>query len=398
MKIGTKTIKETGMQRLRVKDLNFGETAVIRVINGPMKRISQMWPCFAEDKTTATLKATWRSVFVDKDESNALTAFAGVDINLKKKHAVSMNKDPKEIKKSALSKSDRFDYAVIHKKPGEAMVSKILETNWTVHNAIQTLKTAKYPLDPTNLLHYGLPYMYDLAIVKERDVKTKQPKYTVNTMNVHTEGKIKVDYLDEDKFPYPNPEQFFTAEEIEVINATTWDLETIDMPISAADVLAKLREFPIDLGRKDSKNPSVFMFFNSKDDLNALLTATHAQNIPVAIPNEHELLTLNVGSGQEQVNSQPALTNQTALPQSGAVEATYEEVPHQEAVVTPVAQPTAQPVAAEPAKMMAEAVSPVRPQTAAFVGVVQPQPAPVAAPDAVVTPAPASAFVKQDLW
>lgn len=433
MKIGSKNIKEGGVKAFRVKDMDMNSSKIIHVVNGPVKRVSHMWPTYAEDRTTGAFKPTWRSAIVNRDETNLLDKLAEIDISLKRKYAVSQKKDPKDIKKSTISKSDTYEYAVIVKNPGQPMECVPMECNWTVHKAIQDNKKKTHPQNPQFLL-YGLPYMHDMVIQKQTNEKTRQPEYLVSPMNVHTEGKIDCAYIDEDKYPFENPAQFFTQAELDCINGTNWELESLKPVIGAAEVANRLVEFPINLGCRDKKNPTQFIFFNTLEDLHAIMQFAHAQNISITPPSEQELLTI---PGYSAAPAGPMLSGpQTSAPAiPNAVEAQYtvesavtvapvapvaqvapvfQEAPVQQAApvqpspfapspftapAAPVQNAQPSPFAPSPfaAQPVAEAVPPTRPQPTQTAP--NPfQPAPMA-PAAPVGPAGApAAFPKPNMW
>lgn len=376
MKIGSRQIINESKGRLRMKDMQLGEKWVIHVVNGPIARVSQLWPTVEEDSQTHVLKPTWRSAYVKKDEPNLLDKLAALDVQLKRKHAMKTRgldekTAAKEHRKSALSKNERFDYAVIRHNTGEPLKVEIMETLWTVHSAIQTIKNAQHPTNPT-VLHHGLPYMYLLVLEKTLNQKTKQNAYNVSIMNCVTEGKIPIQYLDETKNPFPQPEQFFTPEELAAIEACTWDLENVDLPISAEEVATKLAEWPIDLSRNEYKKDDTFMFFSSKEDLVAIMSFSQANQIHVTRPSDQDLLKLNAAP---MAGSNPV--NNVALPPGGAgsgnnaVDASFTVVPDEQPAPIPAATvapqftaPAATPVTENPFTVnqpVATAVPPVSP-------------------------------------
>ena len=274
MKIGSQPTPElrSFQRHLRLKDLT--DRWVIRIVNGPFRRLFHMWPTYDEDKQTGVQKSTWKSVMVDDKTSNLLVKMAEVDKTLKQKWAVLNKQDPKTVR-SNLRKSDRFDYAIIRRNTGKPPAVEIFEANWTVHQAIMAIKEKK---DPTSagqeFLMYGLPYMYDLVIERKVNAKTNRADYEVDVVisSLTTSGKIHMKHLDELHSPYPDKAAFFSAEDLEVINSCAWELEDQDPPVSPEEVAKVLMQYPIDLGARSHDNPNVFMFFNGAEDLKACKT------------------------------------------------------------------------------------------------------------------------------
>jgi len=324
MKIGSNQVVDAGkfQKRRRMKDLNMNDTWQFRIVNGPMHRHFHMWPTTEMDATTGVMKATWRGVTVERDQANALDKLAEIDKMLKAKHLERVGADPKTAR-SMLRKSDRFDYACIFRTQGQAPTVEVMEANWSVHDAINQIKMTKDPTKPDYLM-YGLPFMYDCTLLKRHNPKTNRPDYILNVhpATLKTAGLVHVGYLDQAKNPFPNAEQFFSAEDLEVINACPFELEDLDKPISSEKVLEFLQAHPIDLGRREKNNPGIFMFFNRMEDLMALQDFARNSGVNCALPNQQDLAAL--GAPMPNQNQHVALPGAMGAPgQSQAVDAHY---------------------------------------------------------------------------
>ena len=336
MKIGSNHVPDTGkfQKRKRVKDLNIGERWTFRIVNGPMHRFFHMWPTMASDAVTGVIKPTWRGVTVDENESNVLDKLAEIDRQLKGRHLKATGGDEKQAR-SMLKKSDRFDYACIFRTPGKAPEVEVMEANWQVHDKINQLKNMKDPVKPDYLM-YGLPFMYDIVLEKRDDPKTHRPNYIVQVhpASLKTSGLVHTGFLDQVKNPFPNPEQFFSAEDLATIQACNFELEDLDKPISADKVLEFIRANPIDLGRREKQNPGIFMFFNNMNDLQAIQDYAKNAGVNCAMPNQQDLSTI----GQNQSSAPAALPASTR-----AVDAQFTVEPPQAPAFAPAPVQTPPP-------------------------------------------------------
>lgn len=371
MKIGSKKVADSNFnKRFRVTKMDFNQKVVLRIVNGPEHRYFHMWPTIEEDQATMAIKATWRGVTVEKDQKNVLDTLAEVDASIKKEIARAAG-DEKKAERSTLRKSDRFDYAVIIRNVSEfAGKVSIMETNWTVHNAIQQTKNKKSVTDDKKLFH-GLPYMYDIVIEKIRNPKTRQPDYTIEVMENPYRGQVPIEYLDEEKYPMQNREAFFTAEDLALINETQWELEDQDKPVGPDKVLEMLRTFPIALGQRNKEN-NKFLFFQTLADLKALQNFAVSNTIPIYLPRMEELTPYLTAPEASAHTPATNMTQAPALPPAGAVNAEFKVEP-------PAApSPVIPPQMGSGGMPMAEKVPPTRPE------------APSAAPPWTPAPAPAA--------
>jgi len=297
MQVGQKRVTDERrfQKRYRVRELSPGDQFSFRIVTGPIHRFFHMWPTMVEDDETKVQQATWRSAHVQGDVRTVLDQLANVDKVLKQKHISSRGGDPTEAM-SVLRKQDRYDYAIIPRIQGEDPEVSVLEANWTVYNDIRNLSTQKHPTKQ-GMLMYGLHYMYDLVLTKGRNVKTKRPSYKVDVLSCQTEGRIPMDHLDDKKFPIENPSQFFSGEDLAMIEAATWEIEEIDKPIENEKLIEYLKDFPIDLGRQDKKNASVFLFFNNQEDLLAIQNYAVSSALPISVPNPATMSNVSTAPG-----------------------------------------------------------------------------------------------------
>lgn len=367
MQIGSRRVTDdtTFQKRIRVREMKDGEQLVVRIVNGPMHRWFHMWPTLEEDFVAKTLKNTWRSVYVKKDDTTNIEKLAAVDVLMKKAKIKAAGGDEKQAR-SLLSKQNRYDYAVIHKgaPTGQALMVEIMEANWKVYSNIGALFSMKDPRNPAMLLN-GLPYMSDIVITKGTDPKTRRPSYAVSVLGCKVDGKIEMKYLDEVACPYPNQEQFFTTEELEAIKVCPWDLDTVDQPKTPEEVSAMISQFPIDFARREKNDQSKFYLFSSKEELDMLVKIAENEGVQYYFPSKEDVA--------------PALAAPANLPQQPA------PTPPQTLV-----QPA--PVPPQPAPMVAEKVPPVLPQQPSSQNTGQPA-YPPSAP-----PTPTSVGRKRPSW
>ena len=331
MKIGSPNVTDGGkfQARRQVKKIPLNDSWTGRIVAGPVKRHWHFWPTRAMDKTTQVEKSTWKSVIVNPNESNILDRLAAVDKALKQKALVASGGDPKKAK-SLLAKGDRFDYAMIIRNTGKPPIVEIVEANWTVFDAINQLKTKKDPNKPDYLLN-GLPFMYDVIIERRIKPTTGQPDYSVSIhpATLRTSGMVHSGFLDQDKNPFPNPEQFFSAEDLAAIQACPFELADLDKPMSPEQVIDVVRDYPIDLNHRLKENNSIFTFFNRMEDLLAIQEFSKTSGTHFFVPNETDLLRMGYS------NFPPPPAGQMALPGAQgtgkAVDAQFSVVPpHQE--------------------------------------------------------------------
>jgi hypothetical protein len=90
-----------------------------------------MWPTLEEDPVAKTLKNTWRSVYVRKDDTTNIEKLATADKLIKAAKIKAAGGDEKQAR-SLLNKQNRYDYAIIHKGGplGQPVVIEIMEANW----------------------------------------------------------------------------------------------------------------------------------------------------------------------------------------------------------------------------------------------------------------------------
>ena len=344
-------------KRIRAREMNIGDQLPFRIVTGPIHRFLHMWPTQVEDEDTQVVKPTWRSSHVKGDERTVLDQLANLDKALKQKHIAARGGDTAEAR-SVLAKQDRYDYAIIPRIQGEIQEVTILEANWTVYNDIRNISTLKHPT-VQGMLMYGLHYMYDLVLTKGRNPKTGRPSYKVDVLDCHYQGKISINHLDDEKYPIDNPAQFFSAEDLSLIEMATWELEEQDKPIENDKLIEYLKEFPIDLGRQDKTNPSVFLFFNNHEDLAAIQAYSNKENLPVNGPTPTKLGTTPDAAPETPVINAPV--NTATLP------------------VTPVIQPVVnQPVVNQPVDVESEVIQETAPVTPI-------SPIPVAAEEVPIT-------------
>jgi len=310
MQVGQKQVPSgfTNQKRMRPSSMKFGETFVFRAVDGPVQRSFHMWPTKIEDKDTGVMKNSWRSVHVNRDETNILDKLSTLDLRLKKNHLEKRGLD-KSKARSTVSKKNRYDYAIIPRGhvegPREIWV---LEANYTIYNAIKEISNSLHPTIP-GMLQYGLMYMYDLCIKKTKEEQTGYPKYTVSVLNCTTEGKISSDYLDTQNHPIENPLQFFSPEDADLIENTDWDLSKIDLPVTPEKLSEILTKAPIDFGRTDKNNPNICLFFNDNEDLQTIQEYAKNEGLPHAIPQG----TANTGMSNQGAISAPQNQNQNAI-------------------------------------------------------------------------------------
>jgi len=338
MRISSPNVTDGGkfQTRRRMKDLPVGSSWSGRIVAGPIHRHFHMWPTRASDPTTNVIKNTWRSVMVNPSETNMLDKLASIDKALKQKALVASGGDPKKAR-SVLEKGDRFDYAVIFRNTGKPPVVEIMEANWTVFDAINQLKNKKDPQKPEYLL-YGLPFMYDIIIEKRLKPTTGQPDYAVSIYppTLRTGGLVHSGYLDQDKNPFPNPEQFFSADDLALIQACPFELEDIDKPVPPEKVMDIVREFPIDLNHRLKDNASVFTFFNRIEDLLAIQEYAKTSGTHFYVPNQQDL----AGMGGQSAPPSGHQALPPANPGRAAVDAQYSVVPpEQPAPASPPSHP-----------------------------------------------------------
>ena len=346
MQIGSRKVTDdtTFQKRIRVRDMKDGEQLVVRIVNGPSHRWFHMWPTLEEDPVAKTLKNSWRSVYVRKDDTTNIEKLATADKLIKTAKIKAAGGDEKTAR-SLLSKQNRYDYAVIRRGApvGQPIIIEVAEANWRVYSSICTLFSEKDPRNP-NMLLKGLPYMSDICITKGTDQKTHRPSYAVSVIGCQVEGKIELKYLDEVACPYPSQEQFFTSVELEAIKNSPWDLDTIDVPKTPEEVSAMIGQFPIDFGRREKNDQSKFYLFSTTEELKILTTVADSANVMYYLPSQEDL-------------SAPAIAApaQTAVTQPVQIQSIVVTQPVQQAPpVQPIVQTVVQP-------MVAEKVAPVLP-------------------------------------
>lgn len=347
MQIGQRNVPDERrwQKRVRPKEFPIGKPHVLRIVNGPVHRWLHLWPTQSEDQATNVMKNTWRSAYVQHDVTTVLDELAKVDIALKQKHLKARGADTKDAS-SMLEKMDRYDYAVIPRVPGEPPSLQVFEANWTIYSQIKDKAKKADAVDP-RMLMYGLCYMYDIVVTKVINERSGQNNYTVEVApNCPTAGKIPIQHLDTEKYPIENMAQYFSAQDLELINGADWDLDALDQPVSEEELIKILVEYPIDLGRRDKINPSTFIFFNAREDFQALQSFSTTAGLPILIPTANDLVAL---PSQTSANALPALSPSLGT----AVDAQFETVPNTFASV---------PAAAS--APMAEKVPPTRPDPA----------------------------------
>jgi len=342
MQIGSRKVLDdtTFQKRIRVRDMKEGEQLVVRIVNGPAHRWFHMWPTLEEDPVAKTVKNTWRSVYVKKDDTTNIEKLSAVDVLMKKAKIKAAGGDEKQAR-SLLSKQNRYDYAVIRRgvQQGQPVIVEIMEANWRVYSSICALFSTKDPRNPNMLLN-GLPYMSDILITKSSDPKTHRPAYAVSVLGCKVDGKIELKYLDEVACPYPSQEQFFDTVELEAIKTSPWDLDTIDIPKTPEEVSAMISQFPIDFARREKNDQSKFYLWSTTEELQMLTKIAESEGVQYYLPSKEDL-------GAPAISAPPSQPVQQIT-----------------SVVQPVAQPVAvqpvvQPVVTQP--IVAEKVSPVMP-------------------------------------
>lgn len=367
MKIGQNKVNDNYQKRTRVTDMKDGEQFAFRIINGPFTRNFHLYPSIYEDSTTKELKPGWTTIYVKggKDvEENLLDKFAKLDLLLKQNRLKATNAKEDDIKKakSMVRKNNRFDYAIIKRVMGEQPTISILEAPWGVFNQIKNLINTKSTKDQSKLA-YGLQYMFDFILKRTKNTKTGYPEYTVSvdiTSCSKCAEKIDAYYLDTEKNPYPNNEQFFTPEEMDAINSCKFEMEEIDTPKTNEEVAEILKKNPLDIGRRD-KNSQAFYFFNTAMELQALVNTATNIGLNYYVPNSPDIMGLP--------NPTP---NAPALPEAtNSVQADYSVV---DDVVQPVPENQTVPSATVPADLpLGAKVPPTFPNQQ----MQQPTPAPV---------------------
>jgi hypothetical protein len=238
----------------------------------------------------------------------------------------------------------------------------------------------KDPRNPAMLLN-GLPYMSDIVITKGTDPKTFRPSYSVSVLGCKVDGKIELKHLDEVACPYPNQEQFFTAEELAAIKNCPWDLDTVDQPKTPEEVSAMISQFPIDFARREKNDQSKFYLFSSKEELDMLVKVAENEGVQYYFPSKEDVA--------------PALTAPPAQP---PVPAPAPVPPPVQPTMQPPAQPQVQPPIQPPVQppvqpMVAEKVPPVLPSQPSSQNTGQPAYPPSAPPSA-----PTSVGRKRPTW
>lgn len=340
MRIGSnRDQSREGVKRIRLREMPLNSSLQARIILGPEIRTKHMFPTMVEDKTSGTLKPSWRAITVNRNEENILDKLAALDIALKQKVAMSKGMSQadavKEFKRSTLGKNDIFMYAVFQRAPVSSLEIQILEAPWSVHAALMKMRSDTMPGN-ANMLCKGLLYMYDVIFTRGLNPKTKQPEYGVTTFQCQTEGKIGAKYLDEAANPFPNVEQFFTQEELDAISRCTWDLATIDPPEAPGKVKELLSKFPLSLAHTEKKNQNKFLLVDNMDSVNAYLTYCNQNGVPVVLPSEQELAqaalaaSQQFGTNRQVIGGNMALGGQTqnaALPPGDAGSGAVDEAP-----------------------------------------------------------------------
>lgn len=285
--------------RTSVTKTNIGDTITGRIVAGMVIRHNHLWPTLVEEAGGSTVKPTWRGASVNGDNRDPLDVVSEIDKALQAHYLQSTGGDPNRAM-SLFGKRTVHLYAWIKREQGKPPEVGLLEANWTVANGIDQLRKKVSPTNP-EMLYYGLPYMYDICISKYKNPKTGRPAYEVSPFQCSTEGKIPVKHLEEDKYPITDKTPFFSSEDLEAIAACDWELKDQDVPITSAELLDRLRQFPIDLSRRtrDGKN---FMFFRTKTELNVIEEALKHEGIDFISPQPADINMLPDGNNGDYAN------------------------------------------------------------------------------------------------
>ena len=290
--------------RTSVTSLSKGQSVTGRIINGFEVRHIHWWPTFAEDRESGIMKPTWRTSYVDGNIRSPLDVLADVDKALQAMYMKMAGGNPKDAN-SLLTKKPVYEFAWISRDPKKEGKVEILEANWSVASAIDTLRTKTHPSqDKLKKLFYGLPYMYDICITKGQNAKTGRPEYTVVPVQCTMEGKIDIKYIDENKYPFPNKEQFFSPEDLNAIQSCQWELNEQDKPISITELIERLKTFPIDLSRRVKNDPGRFIFFRTKEELLALQAVMESEGVQYMVPHPNDLVAIPEKSGEKTLAAQ----------------------------------------------------------------------------------------------
>lgn len=362
MKVGQKRMETGGFKkRIRPTQLGIGESMTVRIVIGPERRYYQMWPTQVEDEGTGVMKNTWRSVSVSKDQETLLDKLGKLDRFLKekehkkRKNAGATGKERKI--RSMLDKQRRDLYAVIPRTvPGSILEPNwnkevyIMEANWTIANRLSEISNLEDPNNKSVLLN-GLIYMYDVMISVSRNAATGERSYSVEPYNCQVHSTVPIKYLDEN-CPIEDPLSYFPAEDIELINATTWELEDEDKPKTQEEIVKMLEQFPIDIRRQDKKNPNIYILFDSEENCKQLESFATNNGIPLLTNTVIQNSSVGLPQPEHQRIEQPASTQPgPAMPPQGNINIEKVDVTRPEATTStssttqpePQQQPQPQP-------------------------------------------------------
>lgn len=403
-----------GGDSFKVKQMAVGSEVRARILQGVQDKYCYWWPTVVEDQNSGVVKNTWRNAYVDGNAKTPLDHLADLDRAFKQKLTEASGGNPTEVR-SMFDKEMTYDYAAIIRgsSTGKADSIQILKTNWSVMNRINQIQHMLSGVSK-DYLEYGLIYMYDIIIRKSTNPKNGRNQYTVDPeiqTCAHTAGKVHIAYIDQDRNPL-DPNQYLSAEDQQLVAACNWDLDTIEQPIPVAQLMDRLRQYPINLAARQRNNPSRFLFFQSRQELETLQKVMALESIAFLLPQDNEIASLpsHVGTNEpmRQALNAPAAGSAAAivapamLPPPGPTPAKAQTTPPPPPNTVPVYAPAPAQVYAPPPATNADgspvgpaqAVPPVNPATVSAPAPTQyappppPPPAPSAAPP---VPPPAAA-------